>query len=177
MENKDLKMIKNEALPKDESLLLREKFINEYSKKKGWNPKTDIVNGNDNYVCFESNKLNENISKRISEISSLKVNWDGYGGSAPSKNTIELVNSFLIELPQKYIDLIHFEDIVPTSHGTVRIEWEKEGYFVSIEIGENGSGYYSELLHGEEPYNDNLESVTNPVPYEFLEALEKLYNS
>jgi len=39
MENKDLKMIKNEALPKDEALLLREKFINEYSKKKGWNPK------------------------------------------------------------------------------------------------------------------------------------------
>ena len=38
MENNDLKMIKNEALPKDESLLLREKFINEYSKKKGWNP-------------------------------------------------------------------------------------------------------------------------------------------
>ena len=32
-------MIKNDALPKDESLLLREKFINEYSKKKGWNPK------------------------------------------------------------------------------------------------------------------------------------------
>ena len=39
MENKDLKMIKNEALPKDETLLLREKFITEYSKKKGWNPK------------------------------------------------------------------------------------------------------------------------------------------
>jgi hypothetical protein len=39
MENKDLKMIKNDALPKDESLLLREKFISEYSKKKGWNPK------------------------------------------------------------------------------------------------------------------------------------------
>lgn len=39
MENKDLKMIKNEALPKDETLLLREKFIMEYSKKKGWNPK------------------------------------------------------------------------------------------------------------------------------------------
>ncbi len=38
MENKNLKMIKNEALPKDEALLLREKFINEYSKKKGWNP-------------------------------------------------------------------------------------------------------------------------------------------
>jgi len=39
MENKDLKMIKNDALPKDEALLLREKFISEYSRKKGWNPK------------------------------------------------------------------------------------------------------------------------------------------
>jgi hypothetical protein len=39
MENKDFEMIKNNALPKDESLLLREKFISEYSKKKGWNPK------------------------------------------------------------------------------------------------------------------------------------------
>ena len=39
MENKDLKMIKNEALPKDESILLREKFFSEYSMKKGWNPK------------------------------------------------------------------------------------------------------------------------------------------
>ena len=33
------KMIKNDALPKEESLLLREKFISEYSKKKGWDPK------------------------------------------------------------------------------------------------------------------------------------------
>ena len=37
MEKNDL--IKNEALPKDETILLREKFISEYSKKKGWNPR------------------------------------------------------------------------------------------------------------------------------------------
>lgn len=39
MENKDLKMIKNTVLSKDDETLLREKFIHEYSKKKGWNPK------------------------------------------------------------------------------------------------------------------------------------------
>jgi hypothetical protein len=38
-EEKNLKMIKNEALPKEEALLLREKFISEYSKKRGWDPK------------------------------------------------------------------------------------------------------------------------------------------
>jgi hypothetical protein len=29
----------NQVLTKEEISLLREKFINEYSKKKGWNPK------------------------------------------------------------------------------------------------------------------------------------------
>jgi len=39
MEDKNLKMIKNEAIPGDEKTLLRERFINEYSRKKGWNSK------------------------------------------------------------------------------------------------------------------------------------------
>lgn len=39
MEDKNLKMIKNEAIPSEEAHLLREKFIGEYSRKKGWNPK------------------------------------------------------------------------------------------------------------------------------------------
>jgi len=39
MEDKNLKMIKTEAIPSEEASLLREKFISEYSKKKGWNPK------------------------------------------------------------------------------------------------------------------------------------------
>ncbi len=29
----------NDTLAKEEVILLREKFISEYSKKKGWNPK------------------------------------------------------------------------------------------------------------------------------------------
>jgi len=33
------KMIKNEPITQDEMILMRERFINEYSKKKGWNAK------------------------------------------------------------------------------------------------------------------------------------------
>jgi hypothetical protein len=38
------KMIKNEAMPSEDVTLLREKFINEYSKKRGWNPKELTTN-------------------------------------------------------------------------------------------------------------------------------------
>jgi hypothetical protein len=39
MEDKNLKMIKNDPISSDDTTLLREKFISEYSRKKGWNPK------------------------------------------------------------------------------------------------------------------------------------------
>jgi hypothetical protein len=32
-------LIKSQSMTKEETILLREKFISEYSKKKGWNPK------------------------------------------------------------------------------------------------------------------------------------------
>ncbi len=35
----DNELIKNSNLTQDELNLLREKFLNEYSKEKGWNPK------------------------------------------------------------------------------------------------------------------------------------------
>jgi hypothetical protein len=38
------KMIKNEVIPSEDVTLLREKFINEYSRKKGWNPKELTTN-------------------------------------------------------------------------------------------------------------------------------------
>lgn len=40
MENKkEPQLIKNQTLTNDELNLLRERFVNDYSKKKGWNPK------------------------------------------------------------------------------------------------------------------------------------------
>lgn len=39
MEDKDIRLIKNEPIGQDDITLLREKFVNEYSKRKGWNAK------------------------------------------------------------------------------------------------------------------------------------------
>jgi hypothetical protein len=39
MEDKNMRLIKNEPIGQDDITLLREKFVNEYSKRKGWNAK------------------------------------------------------------------------------------------------------------------------------------------
>ena len=38
------RLIKNEPIGQDEVILLREKFINEYAKKRGWNAKELTTN-------------------------------------------------------------------------------------------------------------------------------------
>ncbi len=40
----NLKLIKNEPIAQEEVILLREKFINEYAKKRGWNVKELTTN-------------------------------------------------------------------------------------------------------------------------------------
>jgi DNA-binding NtrC family response regulator len=39
MEDKNMRLIKNEPIGQDDITPLREKFVNEYSKRKGWNAK------------------------------------------------------------------------------------------------------------------------------------------
>ena len=39
MDNKKVQMIKNEPITQDETILMRERFVNEYARKKGWNAK------------------------------------------------------------------------------------------------------------------------------------------
>lgn len=40
MKEKKADLIKNQAISKEETTLLREKFISEYSRTKGWDPKS-----------------------------------------------------------------------------------------------------------------------------------------
>ena len=59
---KDMELIKNSSLSKEETNLLREKFVNEYSKNKGWNAKElnrwcfNPVNCDDFTIAMMQNK-------------------------------------------------------------------------------------------------------------------------
>lgn len=106
---------------------------------------------------------------KIDEVIQFIKKWKG---DIISENTIILVSEFLEQLPSKYIKLLDIDDIIVCSHGTVRIEWEYDKYFTSIELGENGSGFYSDLPDGTEPYADNLRNYKF-----FIISLNVLYST
>lgn len=100
--------------------------------------------------------LDEQIRLRVNMIESLKPkdNWDGYGGVAPSKEVvknlrklIEIIRSERLDVYQK----LRHDEIVPSTYGTVCLEWdyEEEGVgFMQIEVGQSTFSGFGESVEG-----------------------------
>ncbi len=76
------------------------------------------------------------------EIAILKHNWDGYD-ALPIEQKVLLNARFLIhQLPNKAINLLEKEAILPNSNGTISIEWINNQNELFLEIGNDYSTYY-----------------------------------
>lgn len=114
--------------------------------------------------------------ERLIYLSTLERGWNGYGAAPVSKKVILNCKQFIKVLPDSYLRLLNVEEISPSTHGTITIDWETSPSFVvSIEIGKNNSGFFAELPDGSIPYNDNLGLISKNLPVEFSGALSKLY--
>lgn len=72
----------------------------------------------------------EELKEKIKHISELEDNWDYEGAKAIPKKVIETAMGFadiLTPVP----------NIFPTRRETVQFEWEKEGYYLEMEISED----------------------------------------
>lgn len=137
---------------------------------------TSIIN-NDSRVAFKSSSdylNNYNINKnKIFELSSLKDNWDGYGGISLIQSISEKALQLITILSSDYIDLI--SDIFPNPNGTITIEWENvKEEKISLEIGANNYSYFVKYIE-KEPKFINGEDIITDIKG-FTENLSELFN-
>lgn|SRR5690625_851290 len=97
---------------------------------------------------------------RINSFLDLSEDWTGPGSVPPSKLTIENTNKLLEFLPDRIIDFIHEEDIVPTPYGTIVIDIEIQGNLLSLEVGDKGMGYFLEI-------NGDIKIVKDIIGFNF----------
>ncbi len=117
------------------------------------------------------------VQRRLAEIADLRENWDGYGALPIDKKAIENTEKLLKCLPIQAKMALHFENLVPASHGTVNLEWSVGDYFVSLEIGNEEIAFFSELPDGTKPFLDSVDFSYSSLPREFLAALNKLFSA
>jgi|GEM_PF-6147480 len=101
------------------------------------------------YASPVSVNFDERIMGVIRDLRKLKANWDGYGAAPIDPIVIKNTIDFFEMLPLGHRYALDREDITPSSHGTVSLEWSNEtNNFLAIEIGKKTLGSFSTTLSG-----------------------------
>ncbi len=115
------------------------------------------------------------LKNRISEIKQLNNNWNGDGAVVPSETVINNAFKFLdCILIHGYIYYIKPEDIVPTPYGTIDMDFETKLGLVSIEIGRDQVGFFTEYRAEEDILSDGIKTDFRSIPQILQQALYNL---
>lgn len=115
------------------------------------------------------------LENKIHSIKSLQNNWDGYGADVPDEKVILNSLSFLNKLPEAIQTEVKPDKILATPYGTIVFDIERDKSLISIEIGENNIGFFSEFSDDENFSVDKIVYNENHLPSELLAAFQKLY--
>lgn len=115
------------------------------------------------------------LKNRISEISHLNYNWNGEGAVVPSEQVLKNAFKFLdCILILGYTNYVKPEDIVPTPYGTIDMDFETGQGLVSIEIGKDQIGFFTEFGTKEDVISDGIKTNFRSIPPILQQALYNL---
>lgn len=137
---------------------------------------TDNTSNNEVSSLSSSSDHMSTLLKRVDSFAHLKDGWDGYGGDAPEQATVDNMIAFLSLVPSNYINNLSEYSLMPTSYGTITLEWSTDDdSFVSVEVGHDQIAYFYDI-HGEEgTSNGNIQIKSENYSDGIVSALERLY--
>ena len=103
-------------------------------------------------------------------------NWDGYNAKKPEERTVENAKLFIQLLPLNFQKSLFSDELSLTPYGTVILDWKaRNDNHLSVEIGLNAIGYFSETDDNEDPFSESIDFSGQEVPLEVLEVFEKVF--
>lgn len=124
-------------------------------------------------IMTSQEKLLEN---RIVELSRLNYNWNGDGAVVPSDVILKNSSKFIdCVISKGYMSYINPDDIVPTPYGTIVMDFIKNDNMVSVEIGKNEIGFFTEFADTENMDSEKIETDFQSIPLIIEQALTHLY--
>jgi len=117
------------------------------------------------------------LENRVASFSKLKINWDGYGGVVPQKNVINNSLRFIQSLPTSLLESIEIDSIIPTPYGSIVIDFENGNNTISVEIGENKIGFFTDFQSLENISSDGILFNQQILPQQLTEAFQRFYQT
>lgn len=114
------------------------------------------------------------IKNKISQISMLSQDWDGYNAVIPSNEVIKNAYKFIDNAFHNNYSFIEADDVTPTPYGTIVFDFINKRGLVSVEIGKKAIGFFTDFANITNHSSDGIDSDFKLIPEELNQSLLEL---
>lgn len=115
------------------------------------------------------------LKNRISLLSCLENNWDGYGATKASEKVLKNTYKFMDAVCKtSYYLYLTNENISLTPYGSIILDFKSNNGMVSIEIGSEKIGFFTDFNTNDNAYSDGIVSDFRSIPQAVVDNLAKL---
>lgn len=114
------------------------------------------------------------IKNKVCELSQLEANWDGYGASTLGEDVIKNTYKFIDAARSLGHCPLSADDVTPTPYGTIVLDFSSDAGLVSIEIGTDEIGFFTDFKEGHNHHSKGIHTSFRSVPQRIKENLSRL---
>ncbi len=115
------------------------------------------------------------LKNRVSLLSCLENNWDGYGATKVSEKVLKNTYKFMDTVCKtSYYLYLTDENILLTPYGSIILDFKSNNGVVSIEIGSEKIGFFTDFNSNDNVYSDGILTDFRSIPQAVLEKMAKL---
>lgn len=108
--------------------------------------------------------LPSEIKGRMEKLTRLQNNWDGYGASSVNRQVVKNATTFLKTLQNNGLKLPSSDDVYATPYGSIVIELYNNYGLVSLEIGNQQVGYFTDYRGRSNWGSEGIETDFKSIP-------------
>lgn len=129
------------------------------------------MSNNYSIQSYSSPVIFHRFDEKLKQILSLSDNWGGDGFASIDYSVFCNAKDFLSKLDNSILDYLNDENILPTPYGTITIDFDKDGELVSVEIGENKIGFFTDFSGFVNSKSDGIEFLNKEIPFDLKKSL------
>ena len=114
------------------------------------------------------------VKNKISKFMMLEDNWDGYGASYLSETVAKNAYKFIDAARCLGYCPVTADDVALTPYGTIVIDYSSSFGLVSVEIGKEKIGFFTDFEEGHNHYSQGIPTSFRVVPQRIKVNLSRL---
>lgn len=100
----------------------------------------------------------------LDRLATLQDNWDGDGAVSPNPNALKNCRKLVSLLDEDQLKALPQSNVYASSYGSVVLDFETHRGLVSVEVGDDTMGFYTDFIDGDNYAVEGISTSFEQVP-------------